>query len=119
MQSVPATIGGGTTGVGGGHTVVMAPGVTITRVVGGNVQYPAEVADAVSRKLAATQELQRKDTEIEIEPMMAGYERALGGLLPAFRHVGDGRLHDRRDHLRRRLRLRLGQAGVGLGPGRS
>ena len=28
---------------------------------------PAEVADAVSRKLAATQELQRKDTEIEIE----------------------------------------------------
>jgi regulator of protease activity HflC (stomatin/prohibitin superfamily) len=40
---------------------------TITSVVVGNVQYPAEVADAVSRKLAATQELQRKDTEIEIE----------------------------------------------------
>jgi regulator of protease activity HflC (stomatin/prohibitin superfamily) len=39
----------------------------ITNVVVGNVQYPAEVADAVSRKLAATQELQRKDTEIEIE----------------------------------------------------
>ena len=39
----------------------------ITSVVVGNVQYPAEVADAVSRKLAATQELQRKDTEIEIE----------------------------------------------------
>ena len=39
----------------------------ISRVVVGNVQYPAEVADAVSRKLAATQELQRKDTEIEIE----------------------------------------------------
>jgi regulator of protease activity HflC (stomatin/prohibitin superfamily) len=39
----------------------------ITGVVVGNVQYPAEVADAVSRKLAATQELQRKDTEIEIE----------------------------------------------------
>ena len=36
-------------------------------VVVGNVQYPAEVADAVSRKLAATQDLQRKDTEIEIE----------------------------------------------------
>jgi hypothetical protein len=33
----------------------------------GNVQYPSEVADAVSRKLAATQELERKDTEIEIE----------------------------------------------------
>jgi len=33
----------------------------------GNVQYPDEVADAVSRKLAATQELERKDTEIEIE----------------------------------------------------
>ena len=31
------------------------------------MQYPTEVADAVSRKLAATQELQRKDTEIEIE----------------------------------------------------
>jgi regulator of protease activity HflC (stomatin/prohibitin superfamily) len=31
------------------------------------VQYPEEVANAVSRKLAATQELARKDTEIEIE----------------------------------------------------
>lgn len=39
----------------------------VTSVVVGNVQYPAEVADAVARKLAATQELQRKDTEIEIE----------------------------------------------------
>ena len=40
---------------------------TISSVVVGNVQYPEEVATAVSRKLAATQELQRKDTEIEIE----------------------------------------------------
>jgi len=39
----------------------------ISSVVVGNVQYPVEVATAVSRKLAATQELQRKDTEIEIE----------------------------------------------------
>ena len=39
----------------------------VTSVVVGNVQYPVEVADAVSRKLAATQELARKDTEIEIE----------------------------------------------------
>lgn len=39
----------------------------ISGVVVGNVQYPEEVAMAVSRKLAATQELQRKDTEIEIE----------------------------------------------------
>jgi regulator of protease activity HflC (stomatin/prohibitin superfamily) len=39
----------------------------IGSVVVGNVQYPSEVADAVSRKLAATQDLQRKDTEIEIE----------------------------------------------------
>lgn len=39
----------------------------ITSVVVGNVQYPSEVADAVSRKLAATQELERKDTEIAIE----------------------------------------------------
>jgi regulator of protease activity HflC (stomatin/prohibitin superfamily) len=39
----------------------------ITSVVVGSVQYPSEGADAVSRKLAATQELQRKDTEIEIE----------------------------------------------------
>ena len=31
------------------------------------MQYPEEVANAVSRKLAATQELARKDTEIEIE----------------------------------------------------
>jgi regulator of protease activity HflC (stomatin/prohibitin superfamily) len=39
----------------------------ITSVVVGNVQYPEEIATAVSKKLAATQELQRKDTEIEIE----------------------------------------------------
>jgi regulator of protease activity HflC (stomatin/prohibitin superfamily) len=39
----------------------------ISSVVVGNVQYPAEVADAVSRKLAATQDLERKDTEIAIE----------------------------------------------------
>jgi regulator of protease activity HflC (stomatin/prohibitin superfamily) len=39
----------------------------ISSVVVGNVQYPSQIADAVSRKLAATQELQRKDTEIEIE----------------------------------------------------
>lgn len=39
----------------------------ITDVVVGNVQYPTAVSDAVSAKLAATQELQRKDTEIEIE----------------------------------------------------
>jgi regulator of protease activity HflC (stomatin/prohibitin superfamily) len=39
----------------------------LSSVVVGNVQYPGEVADAVARKLAATQELQRKDTEIEIE----------------------------------------------------
>jgi regulator of protease activity HflC (stomatin/prohibitin superfamily) len=39
----------------------------ISSVVVGNVQYPEEVANAVSRKLAATQEVQRKDTEIEIE----------------------------------------------------
>jgi regulator of protease activity HflC (stomatin/prohibitin superfamily) len=37
----------------------------ISSVVVGNVQYPEEVANAVSRKLAATQELQRKDTEID------------------------------------------------------
>ena len=39
----------------------------ITSVVVGNVQYPDEIATAVSYKLAATQDLQRKDTEIEIE----------------------------------------------------
>ena len=39
----------------------------VSSVVVGNVQYPEEVATAVSKKLAATQELQRKDTEIEIE----------------------------------------------------
>jgi regulator of protease activity HflC (stomatin/prohibitin superfamily) len=39
----------------------------ISSVVVGNVQYPEEIATAVSRKLAATQELERKDTEIEIE----------------------------------------------------
>jgi regulator of protease activity HflC (stomatin/prohibitin superfamily) len=39
----------------------------ISSVVVGNVQYPDEVSNAVSRKLAATQDLERKDTEIEIE----------------------------------------------------
>jgi hypothetical protein len=39
----------------------------VSSVVVGNVQYPTEVADAVSRNLAATQELQRKDTEVDIE----------------------------------------------------
>jgi regulator of protease activity HflC (stomatin/prohibitin superfamily) len=39
----------------------------VSSVVVGNVQYPSEIADAVSKKLAATQDLQRKDTEIEIE----------------------------------------------------
>jgi len=39
----------------------------INTVVVGNVQYPMAISDAVSLKLAATQELQRKDTEIEIE----------------------------------------------------
>jgi regulator of protease activity HflC (stomatin/prohibitin superfamily) len=39
----------------------------ISSVVVGNIQYPAEVSDAVSPKLAATQDLQRMDTEIEIE----------------------------------------------------
>jgi regulator of protease activity HflC (stomatin/prohibitin superfamily) len=38
----------------------------IRSVVVGNIQYPQEVADAVSRKLAAVQELERKATEIEI-----------------------------------------------------
>jgi regulator of protease activity HflC (stomatin/prohibitin superfamily) len=46
--------------------VTNSPFIT-SGVVVGNVQYPDEVANAVSRKLAATQELQRKDTEIEIE----------------------------------------------------
>jgi hypothetical protein len=39
----------------------------IDGVVVGNVVYPDEVANAVSRRLAATQDLARKDTEIEIE----------------------------------------------------
>jgi regulator of protease activity HflC (stomatin/prohibitin superfamily) len=38
----------------------------VRSVVVGNIQYPAEVADAVARKLAAVQELERKTTEIEI-----------------------------------------------------
>lgn len=35
-------------------------------IVVGNIQYPPEIVDAVSKKLAATQELERKNTEIEI-----------------------------------------------------
>jgi regulator of protease activity HflC (stomatin/prohibitin superfamily) len=38
----------------------------IRSVVVGNIQYPPEVADSVSRKLAAVQELERKATEIQI-----------------------------------------------------
>ncbi len=38
----------------------------IDSVVVGNIQYPPEIVEAVSRKLAATQELERKQTEIEI-----------------------------------------------------
>jgi regulator of protease activity HflC (stomatin/prohibitin superfamily) len=38
----------------------------VRSVVVGNIQYPAEVADSVSRKLAAVQELERKATEIQI-----------------------------------------------------
>jgi regulator of protease activity HflC (stomatin/prohibitin superfamily) len=38
----------------------------IRSVVVGNIQYPPEVADAVSKKLAAVQELERKATEIQI-----------------------------------------------------
>lgn len=38
----------------------------VTRVVVGNIEYPREVADAVSEKLAATQVLERRKTEILI-----------------------------------------------------
>jgi regulator of protease activity HflC (stomatin/prohibitin superfamily) len=38
----------------------------IRGVVVGNIQYPAEVSDAVAQKLAATQVLERKRTEIQI-----------------------------------------------------
>jgi len=38
----------------------------VSSIVVGNIQYPPEIVDAVSRKLAATQELERKNTEIEI-----------------------------------------------------
>jgi regulator of protease activity HflC (stomatin/prohibitin superfamily) len=49
------------------RTYVDGSPFVIDSVVVGNVQYPEEIANAVSRKLAATQELARKDTEIEIE----------------------------------------------------
>ena len=39
----------------------------VTSLVVGNIQYPAEVANAVSAKMAATQVLERKQTEIAIE----------------------------------------------------
>jgi regulator of protease activity HflC (stomatin/prohibitin superfamily) len=38
----------------------------VRSVVVGNIQYPPEVVNAVSQKLAATQDLERKNTEIEI-----------------------------------------------------
>lgn len=39
----------------------------VSSVVVGNIQYPNEVITAVSKKLAATQDLERKQTEIDIE----------------------------------------------------
>ena len=39
----------------------------VISVVVGNIQYPQEVANAVAEKMAATQVLERKQTEIEIE----------------------------------------------------
>jgi len=39
----------------------------VTSVVVGNIQYPSEVADAVALKMATTQVLERKQTEIQIE----------------------------------------------------
>jgi len=39
----------------------------VTSVVVGNIQYPAEVADAVAAKMAMTQVLERKETEISVE----------------------------------------------------
>ena len=38
----------------------------VRSIVVGNIQYPPEIVEAVSQKLAATQELERKNTEIEI-----------------------------------------------------
>ena len=38
----------------------------VRSIVVGNIQYPPEIVNAVSQKLAATQELERKNTEIEI-----------------------------------------------------
>lgn len=39
----------------------------VTSVVVGNIQYPKQVADSVALKMSATQDLERKATEIEIE----------------------------------------------------
>ncbi|MBI5732697.1 hypothetical protein HY967_01925 [Candidatus Jorgensenbacteria bacterium] len=39
----------------------------ITNVVVGNIQYPPQVSNAVAQKLAASQELERKDIEIKIQ----------------------------------------------------
>ena len=49
-----------------GTLVKETPFAVISAVVG-NIQYPKEVADAVAEKMAATQVLERKQTEIEIE----------------------------------------------------
>jgi regulator of protease activity HflC (stomatin/prohibitin superfamily) len=38
----------------------------VTSVNVGNIQYPSEIVDAVTQKLAAIEELERKNTEIEI-----------------------------------------------------
>src|SRR6266404_2216553 len=48
-------------------TLVKETPFAVISVVVGNIQYPKEVADAVAEKMAATQVLERKQTEIEIE----------------------------------------------------
>jgi hypothetical protein len=48
------------------HEVIKDTPIEVRNIVVGNIQYPVEIAEAVSKKLAATQELERKNTEIEI-----------------------------------------------------
>lgn len=65
-------------------TLVKDAPFDIISVVVGNIQYPPEVAEAVAKKLAATQHLERTDTEIRISNRWRVQDsRDLAGQAPA------------------------------------
>ena len=95
----------------------------IDSVVVGNVQYPEEVANAVSRKLAATQELARKDTEIEIErkerTKREVQAQGIANAMEIIRGQLSGDVHPARSDRGAEGDGRIAESHSGLHPGRS